>query len=71
MLILISTTANLLHVYFFNIASYETLEKNKNIILTKPDTGSGVGILDRKLYDNAILESSMNEDPALKHEASL
>ena len=79
MLILISTTTNLLHVYYVNIASDETLEKNKDIIITKPDKESGVGILDRKLYDNAIQEiisdiskfEKLNEDPTLKREASL
>ena len=44
----------------------------------KPDKGSGVVILDRKLYDNAIQEiidtskfEKLNEDPTLKCEASL
>ena len=72
-------TTNLLHVYYVNIASYETLEKNKNIVITKPDKGNGVVILDRKLYDNAIQEiisdtskfEKLNEDPTLKREASL
>ena len=53
--------------------------KNKDIIITKPDKGNGVVILDRKLYDNAIQElisdtskfEKLNEDPALKSEASL
>ena len=44
--ILISTTTNLLHVYYINIISSETLEKNKDIVVTKPDKGSGVVILD-------------------------
>ena len=30
--------------------------KNKNIVITKPDKGNGVVILNRKLYDNAIQE---------------
>ena len=30
------------------------LRKNKDVIMTKPDKGNGVVILDRKLYDNAI-----------------
>ena len=54
LLILISTTTNLLHVYYVNIASYKTLKKNKDIIIMKPDKGNGVVILDRKLYDNTI-----------------
>ena len=45
----------------------------------KSDKGNGVVILDRKLYDNAIQElildtpkfEKLNEDPTLKHEASL
>ena len=45
----------------------------------KPDKGSGVVILDRKLYNNAIQEiisdtskfEKLNEDPTLKREASL
>ena len=55
------------------------LRKNKDIVLTKPDKGNGVVILDRKLYNNAIGEISsdtskfekLNEDPTLKREASL
>ena len=35
------------------MASYDTLEK-KYIIVTKPDKGNGVVILDQKFYDNAI-----------------
>ena len=54
LLILISTTTNLLHVYYVNIASYKTLKKNKDIIIMKPDKGNGVVVLDRKLYDNTI-----------------
>ena len=77
--ILISTTANLLHVHYANIAPYETLEKNKDIVITKPDKGNGVAILDRKLHDNAIKKiisdtsqfGKLNEDPTLKREASL
>ena len=37
-------------------ASYETLKKNKDIVITKADKGNGVVILDRKLYNNAIEE---------------
>ena len=55
------------------------LRKNKYIIITKPDKGNGVVILDWKLYDNAIQEiisdtykfEKLNEDPTLKREASL
>ena len=55
------------------------LRKNKDIIITKPDKGNGVVILDRKLYDNAIQElisdtfkfEKLNEDPTLKRESSL
>ena len=79
MLILIFTATKLLHVYYVNIPSYETLEKNKDIVITKPDKGNGVVILDRKLYNNTIEEiisdtskfEKLNEDPTLKREASL
>ena len=45
-------------------------------MITKPDRGNGVVILDRKLYNNAIEEiisdnskfEKLNEDPALKRE---
>ena len=55
------------------------LRKNKDIVITKPDKGNGVVILDRKLYNNAIEEiisdtskfENVNENPTLKHEASL
>ena len=47
------------------------LRKNKDIVITKPDKGNGVVILDRKLYNNAIEEiisdtskfEKLNEDP--------
>ena len=50
------------------------LRKNKDIVITKPDKGNGVVILDRKLYDNAIQEiishtfkfEILNENPTLK-----
>ena len=53
------------------------LRKNKDIVVTKPDKGNGVVILDRKLYNNAIEEiisdsskfEKLNEDPTLKCEA--
>ena len=55
------------------------LNKNKDIVITKPDKRNGVVILDRKLYDNAIQEivsdtpkfEKLNEDSTLKREASL
>ena len=55
------------------------LRKNKDIIITKPDKGNGVVILDQKLYNNAIQEiisdtsefEKLNEHPTLKREASL
>ena len=53
--------------------------KNKDIIITKPQKGNGVIILDRKLYYNAIEEiisdtskfEKLYEDPTFKREASL
>ena len=55
------------------------LRKNKDIVITKPDEGNGVLIFNWKLYDNAIQKiisdtskfEKLNEDPALKREASL
>ena len=55
------------------------LGKNKDIVITKPDKGNGVVILDQKLYNNAIEEiisdtskfEKLSEDPTLKREASL
>ena len=55
------------------------LRINKDIVITKPDKGNGVVILDRKLYDNAIQEvisdtskfEKLSEDATLKREASL
>ena len=56
----------------------QNLRKNKDNIITKPDKRNEVVIVDRKLYGNAIqiiLDTSkfqkLNEDPTLKHEASL
>ena len=57
----------------------QNLRKNKYILITIPDKGNGVVIIDRKLYDNAIQEiisdtfkfEKLNEDPTLKREASL
>ena len=52
-----------LHVYFVYFAIIlcqrcvlQNLGKNKDIVITKPDKGNGVAILDQKLYDNAIQE---------------
>ena len=55
------------------------LRKNKKIVITKPDKGNGVVILDLKLCDNAIQEIipdiskfvKLNEDATLKLETSL
>ena len=55
------------------------LTKNKDIIITKPDKGNGVVILNQQLYTNAIQEiisdtskfEKLNEDPTLKREVSL
>ena len=55
------------------------LRKNKDIVITKPDKGNGVVILDRKLYNNVIEEiisdtskfEKLSEGPTLKREASL
>ena len=65
--------------YTSSISHYTKLRKNKDIVITKPDKGNGVVILDRKLYNNAIEEiisdtskfEKLNEDPALQCEASL
>ena len=75
--------------YFYNYKPYpsilwqhrilQNLRKNKDVIITKPDKGNGVAILDRKLYDNAIEEiisenskfEKLNEDQNLKYEATL
>ena len=53
------------------------LSKNKNIIITKPNKGNGVVILDQKLYYNSFQEiisdsskfEKPNESPTLKHES--
>ena len=50
------------------------VRKNKDIVITKPDKGNGVVILNRKLYNNAIEEiisdtsnfEMLNADPTLK-----
>ena len=51
----------------------------KYIVITKPNKGNGVVILDRELSDNAIQKiisdtskfEKLNEDPTLKREASI
>ena len=53
--------------------------ENKDIVITKPDKGNGVVILDQKPYDNAIQEiisdiskfEKLNEHPRLKRKTSL
>ena len=55
------------------------LRKNKDMVVTRPDKGNGVVILDQQSYDNAIQEiisdtskfKKLNEYPTLKREASL
>ena len=55
------------------------LRKNKDIVITKPDKGNGVVILNQKLYNNTIEEiisdnpklEKVSEDPNLKREASM
>ena len=54
------------------------LRKNKDIIMTTPNKGNGVAILDRKLYNNPIQNiisdtskfEMLDEGPTLKIEAS-
>ena len=79
MLIHTFTTANLLYVYYVNIPVLRNLRKNKDIVITKPDQGNGVIILNQKRYNSTIEEiisdtskfQKLNEDPTLKREASL
>ena len=82
MLILIFTTTNLTHVYYVNTNSCKRknyLRKNKDIIITKPNKGNGVVILDRKISHNAIQKiisdtskfETLNEDQTLTRETSL
>ena len=57
----------------------QSLRKNKDVVITKPDKGNEVVILDQKLYNNAIEKiipdtskfEKPNEDQTLKSEASL
>ena len=54
----------------------ENFRKNKDVVITKPDKGNGVVILDRKLYNKTIQEivfdtskfEKLNEHPTLKCE---
>ena len=79
MLIHTFTTTNLLYVYYVNIPVLRNLRKNKDIVITKPDQGNGVIILNQKRYNSTIEEiisdtskfQKLNEDPTLKREASL
>ena len=53
--------------------------KKKDIVITKPNKGNVVVILNQKIYDNAIQEiisdtsklEKLNKDPILKLKASL
>ena len=55
------------------------LRKNKNIVITKPDKGTGVVVIDGKPYNNTIEEiisdtskfENLSQDPTWKGEASL
>ena len=55
------------------------LKKNKDVVITKPDKGNEVVILDRKLYNSTIKEiisdtskfEKLSEDPTLKRKASV
>ena len=80
MLILIFVTTNLTTPRI--LRQHRVLQnprKNRDIVITKPDKGNGVVILDRKLYNKAIEEiisnsckfEKLNEDPILKREASV
>ena len=56
----------------------QNLRKNKDIVITKPNQGNGLIILDQKFYNNAIEEiisdtskfEKLTEDLTLKREAS-
>ena len=69
------TSPSILHQH----RALRSLRKNKDIAITKPNKGNGIVILDSKLYDKAIQAiisdtskfGKLNEDPTLKHEASL
>ena len=76
----------LVNSYFHNyrpspriLRQHHVLRNPKDIVITKPDKGNGIVILDRKPYNNAIQEitfdtsifEKLNENPTLKSEASL
>ena len=73
------TKAHLSYLANSHFYNYKRILRYKDIVITKPDKGNGVVILDRKLYDNAIQEiisstskfEKLNEDPTLKREVSL
>ena len=79
MLILIFITAKPSPLILSQHRILRNLRKNKDIVITKPDKGNGVVILDQKLYNKAnekiILDTckleQLNEEPTLKREASL
>ena len=60
-------------------AILKKLRANKNIVITKPDKGNSVVILDRDVYDNCMLNilndntkfGILNEDPTISRETSL
>ena len=52
--------------YFYNYKPSPRILTKSNIVITKPDKGNGVVILDRKLYDKAILEIIIKAFP-LRH----
>ena len=45
-------TLNTTNLQTFSIYVLRNLRKNKDVVMTKPDKGNRVVILDRKLYDN-------------------
>ena len=53
-----SQISGILLIFFFfrQHRVLRNLRKNKDIVITKPNKGNGVVILDRKLYNNAIEE---------------
>ena len=52
--------------YFYNYKPSPRILTKSNIVITKPDKGNGVVILDRKLYDKANLEIIIKAFP-LRH----
>ena len=84
-----SDLSHLVNSYYYNYhPNKETLKKhgilkrlrnNKYIVVCKPDKGNGVVILDRKIYDDCILElisdkskfKKLNEDVTIKREGQL